>query len=180
MLFKENFAGLNKKEREDKITNRVLINFGYAMLGYVLLYILWVCLNDVAHPQVMRGVPTFMMYLCGVFVLGAIVCYVFGFMKNKVRLKNYGHMLIGSAVVAFYLNLYKYVSIFRKGAIIEPNTTSFFYKYFMVVKTNYIIIAIALLIYLVLMILYNSYVLYKANSAEKSNRISKKQSMKKK
>lgn len=40
MISKE-LAGLPKKQLEEKITNRVLINFGYTIVGYILLYLFY-------------------------------------------------------------------------------------------------------------------------------------------
>ena len=79
MLIKE-LAGLPKKQLEEKITNRVLVNFGYTILGYILLYVFYLYAmgrigNILSYRYVMLGI----FIVCAA---AAVVLYVLSFAKQ--------------------------------------------------------------------------------------------------
>ena len=162
MISKE-VAGLPKKQLEEKITNRVLINFGYTIVGYILLYLFYLYAmgrigNILTYRYVMLG-------LFIVFAVAAAVLYVLSFMnqpkftKYQTRLRNYGHMALGIAIAVFYLNLPFYTqwvptetapAYLRPALLFLKNT-----------KMEYYVVALLLLVYLVVTIVYHNVLLRK-------------------
>lgn len=62
------------QEIEDRIVNRILINFGIGILGYVYLFMLW-----------KANLPTGLVLSSAVvFAVPAVVCFVLGKNKSKV------------------------------------------------------------------------------------------------
>ncbi len=78
---------MNKVTREEQLVNRIMINYGIAVIAYIVLYILSNKLN-------MRY--SVVLPLAGVMLAAGVVCYIFHKKSGKTR--NYGHMFIGFTV----------------------------------------------------------------------------------
>lgn len=77
------------QEIEDRIVNRILINFGIGIAGFVFLWILWKA--NLSTSLVMIS--------AAVFAVLAIACFVVGKMKNKGYVP-YGIMFAAFTVAA--------------------------------------------------------------------------------
>lgn len=168
MIAKE-LAGLPKKQLEEKITNRVLINFGYTIIGYVLLYVFYMY----AMGRI-GSILTYRYVMCGLFVGFAavtVVLYVLSFLKNEklakyqTRLRNYGHMALGITLVVFYLNLPFYTQW------LPTETAPAFWRPILLFLKNtrmeYYVVAILLLVYLIATIIYHNVLLRKLSKSAK-------------
>lgn len=83
-------TGKEKEQKQEKIINRILINFGVAILGYGLLWFLY------TKTYMANGI-TFA--IAGLFLIAAILCFLF---RKKAKLINYGWMLLAfSAALVF-------------------------------------------------------------------------------
>ena len=138
----KNMANMNKKQIEEKLTNRMLINFGYTILGYVLLYAFYLY----AMGRI-GNILTYRYVMCGIFVilaLGTAALYTLSFSKlpkleeYSSTFKNYAHMTLAICLVAFYLNLPFYTrwmpveavpAAFRSIVVFLKNTR---YEYYVV------------------------------------------------
>ena len=169
MMIKE-LAGLPKKQLEEKITNRVLVNFGYTVLGYVLLYVFYL--------YAMGRIGSILSYryvMLGIFLacaIAAIVLYVLSFMKqpkfekHRARLRNYGHFALGVAIAVFYLNLPFYTQWLPTEA--APAYLRSFILFLKNTKMEYYVVAVLMLVYLVATIVYHNVLLHKLTKRAKS------------
>lgn len=147
---------LTKKQLEEKITNRVLINLVAGFGGYVLLYLVYrFLIRDIrfikAYPYVMLGFFI-------VFAALAALFYVLSYKgrkssKNKVEYKNYGHMFVGVSLCTLFLNL-PHISLWLGIAKFVPDALKN-------TQRNFLVISILLAVYLVGMLIYNSVFLYR-------------------
>jgi hypothetical protein len=69
------------QETEDRLVNRILINFGIGILGYIFLWVLWKA-NISTHLVLIAA---------AIFFVLAIACFVVGRLKNKAYIP-YGIM----------------------------------------------------------------------------------------
>ena len=79
----------NEITREEKLVNRIMINFGIAIVAYIAMHIL---LNKFYLKWVI------VLPVAAVMLIAAIVCYIFH--KKTGKTQNYGHMFI-----AFFIAL---------------------------------------------------------------------------
>ena len=161
------YEGMSRQEREEKITNRVLINFGYVLAGYVVLYFLYLyAYGQFGHAGSYVYVMLGIMIAC---ILGAGTLYFLAAKKNPKH-KNYAHMLVGLAVTALYLNIPFYTTWWRP----DPNSLPF-----LALKNTqnaFIITAVAMLVYLVGTIVYNTILMSVLTRQSRSKKVSKKAS----
>lgn len=75
-----------KYTKEESLVNRILINYGVAIIAYILLYFL---LNKYYMKY------SIVLPIAGVMLIAAVVCYLL--QKKTGKTKNYGHMFIGLA-----------------------------------------------------------------------------------
>lgn len=160
-MLSKGLADLPKKQLEEKITNRVLINFGYTIIGYIALYVFYMYAmgrigNILSYRYVMLG-------LFIALILGAAALYVLSFLdkpaleKHRARLRNYGHMSLGVAVAVFYLNFPFYTQwIPTETAPAYLRSTLLFLKN---TKMEYYVVALLLLAYLIIAIIYHNILL---------------------
>lgn len=159
----KNLAGLPKKKIEEKITNRILINIGYTIIGYILLYIFY----QYGIGRI-GDILTYKYVMCGIFCLLAVLAaalYVLSFSKqphlekHSSSLRNYGHMATGIAIVAFYLNL----PFYTQWAPIEAS--SGFVRLMLIFLKNtrysFYVVGFAMLVYLLGCIVYNTVMMKK-------------------
>lgn len=158
----KDWENLPRKMKEEKITNRVLLNFGYTLLGYILLYILYLFAMGRIGIEYITSYGYIMLGILCVTLLAMITFYVVGHIKSKRRWTNYGHMMLGISVAAFYLNLAFYI---RWLPIDLPGFLNTAVTFLRNTRNAYIVTAIAMLIYLVIVIVYNSVLLYKKPAA---------------
>lgn len=137
---------LTAKEREkkqEKIVNRILINFGIAILGYGLLWFLY------TKTYMANGI-TF--GIAGAFLIAAVVCFA---VRKKAKAQNYGWMFLAFAAALVFTRLS--AILFRiLGSGIFMNMIR--YRFFeILVNTRYEVILIYILgiLYLVGMLVYN-------------------------
>ena len=153
------YVSMSKQQREEKITNRILINLG---LGVAAFMILRVFSNMNTDMKTVSTMPTFMLYVAAALFVGAIACYVFS--KKKPALRNYGHVLVVAFLVAIYLNMPKYLGMFMTmGQHAEFNEIPFVAKFIKNTQTSYKYVNWALGIYLAAMLIYNIVILIIAN-----------------
>lgn len=167
---KENFESMTKKEKEESLTNRVLINFGYSLIGFVLLYVFYLYAmgtfgNISSYRYVMLGLFIF-------FAAAAVVLYVLSYskngklQKNRHYFRNYGHMAVGVAIAVFYLNFAFYTQWMPiESASDFLRSTLAFLKN---TQKDYIVTAVALVIYLLVIIVYNSILIHRLPSDAKA------------
>lgn len=160
------WENMPRKLKEEKITNRVLLNFGYILLGYILLYVFYLYAVGRIFIEVITAYNYVMLGVLCASLLGMIVCYVAGHVKSNKTAKNYGHMLLGISIVVFYLNFSFYTRWISVEAL--PGFLSTSITFLRNVRTSYIVTAIAMLVYLIIVIAYNSVLLYKKPAASAS------------
>ena len=93
------YVEMPKKEREEKITNRILINISLCIAAFVILRVLSNMTIDFSSAASM---PYFMLGVSAIFLIGAIAFYAAS--KKKSKLKNYGHVFVVAFLVSLYLN----------------------------------------------------------------------------
>lgn len=169
MMIKD-LASLPKKKIEEKITNRILINFAYIIIGYVLLYMFY------QYGMGRFGnILTYRYVMCGLLVVSAAataLLYALSFSKSPKyeklvsSFRNYGHMMLAVSFALFYVNLPFYTlwmpietapAAVRSVLMFIKNT-----------RYEYYVIAILMLVYLVFTIIYHSAVLRKMVKASKA------------
>ena len=158
------YEGMSKQEREEKITNRVLINFGYVLAGYIVLYVLFLYANGMfgnagSYRFVMLGV----MIAC---VLGA--GYLYFLSGKKPKYKSYANMLVGLAIASLYLNLPFYTTWWH------PDPYSSIFLIFKNTQNAYIITAVAMLVYLICAIVYNTVLISVLSKQSRTKKSAKK------
>ncbi len=159
----KNLVGLPKKKIEEKITNRILINIGYTLLGYILLYMFY-------QYSIGRigDILTYKYVMCGIFcvlAVAAVALYVLSFLKQPAlekrssTFRNYAHMTLGIAAVVFYLNL----PFYTQWAPIEASS-GVMRSVLMFLKNTryaYYVVGMAMLVYLLGCIIYNTVMMKK-------------------
>ncbi len=153
----KDMTNMNKKQIEEKLTNRMLINFGYTLLGYVLLYAFYLY----AMGRI-GNILTYRYVMCAIFVLlalGTVALYTLSYSKlpklegYSQTFKNYAHMTLAVCLVTFYLNLPFYTrwmpvetapAAFRSILVFLKNT-----------RYEYYVVAYLMLIYLVFTFVYH-------------------------
>ena len=142
----------------EQLYNRILINFGIAILAYSGLNILY-------NTLYMKNWVTFT--FAGIFAVLAILCYVFS--KQK-PLKNYGHMFLAFTLALIFTRLSVItVQIFGYEAF-ESMQGIYIIKKLLQTRTEVILITWLGAIYLVGMVIYNAILMYKVEKAEKKER----------
>lgn len=141
---------MKTNKTQEQLYNRILINFGIAIVGYVLLYFLY-------NKMYMRNAITFT--FAGVFLAAGIACYA---LSKKKPLKNYGHMFTAFCVALLFTRLSVIVvTIFGWGTF-EKMQEIYLLKKLMQTRWEVIIVSWAGAIYLVGMVVYNGILMAKA------------------
>lgn len=137
----------NKGKTEEQIFNRILINFGIAILAYILLYVLYA-----------KFYMNYALTIAVIFFILAAVGYVVSSKKLcKYDLKNYSHMFVAFGLCLVFASLSRVL-----GTILGLSTFSTLIKTYpffkMLVNTRYEVILISWLgaAYLVGMLIYNT------------------------
>jgi len=171
------YVEMPKKEREEKITNRILINLGLGVAAFMLLQIFSSMTIDFSTAPSM---PYVMVGVFAVLLIGAVAFYVAS--KKKPALKNYGHALLAAAVVSLYLNAAMITYWLGMGIVTPDGAVQEFIKNRILNTANaYTYTNWALGIYLVCMFIYNIIFMIVANKqaanakakAKASNNVSK-------
>lgn len=138
---------MNTKEielRKEKITNRILINFGVAILAYLLLLLIY--RNNINNTLVYT--------IAGIFFVSTAVFTVLTVIKGK-QFKNYAIASGALTLGTLFLKL----SVFTSAIIGTENFRNLvqnpFMSKLMNAQKDVIIIAILGAVYLVLMMVYN-------------------------
>ena len=141
---------MKSTKTQEQLYNRILINFGVAILGYILLYFLY-------QKMYMRNVITFT--FAGIFLVAGIVCYA---LSKKKPLKNYGHMFIAFCIALLFTRLSVLVLTFFGWDTFSKMQEVYFLKKLMQTRWEVIIVSWAGAVYLVGMLIYNGILMAKA------------------
>ena len=141
---------MKSTKTQEQLYNRILINFGVAILGYILLYFLY-------QKMYMRNVITFT--FAGIFLVAGIVCYA---LSKKKPLKNYGHMFIAFCIALLFTRLSVLVVTFFGWDTFSKMQEVYFLKKLMQTRWEVIIVSCAGAVYLVGMLIYNGILMAKA------------------
>lgn len=141
---------MKSTKTQEQLYNRILINFGVAILGYILLYFLY-------QKMYMRNVITFT--FAGIFLVAGIVCYA---LSKKKPLKNYGHMFIAFCVALLFTRLSVLVVTFLGWDTFSKMQEVYFLKKLMQTRWEVIIVSWTGAVYLVGMLIYNGILMAKA------------------
>ncbi len=141
---------MKSTKTQEQLYNRILINFGVAILGYILLYFLY-------QKMYMRNVITFT--FAGIFLVAGIVCYA---LSKKKPLKNYGHMFIAFCIALLFTRLSVLVVTFFGWDTFSKMQEVYFLKKLMQTRWEVIIVSWAGAVYLVGMLIYNGILMAKA------------------
>ncbi len=149
---------LKTNKTEEQLMNRILINFGIAILAYILLYILYAKLY-------MQNFATFL--TAGIFAAAAIGFYIYSGKTGKYR--NYGHMF-AAFTLALLFTRSSYIAAMVLGgqrfmAIIN---SSYFWKMAFNTQKQVMLISILGGVYLLGMLIYNGILMRKAPKHKKS------------
>lgn len=156
MLLRE-LTKLPKKKIEEKITNRILVNFLYVILGYGALYLLYIY----AMGRI-GNILTYKYTMFAIFIILAIataVLYVLSFSKSPnlekytSTFRNYAHMSLGMVLASIYLNLPFYTRWIPIEA--APSSLRPMLMFLKNTKYEYYVVALLMLIYLVITIVYH-------------------------
>ncbi len=143
------------KKTQEQLYNRVLINYGIAILAYILLYVLY-------NKMYMRNAVTFT--FAAIFLVAAIICYA---LSKKKPTKNYGHMFIAFFAALLFTRLsVLIVTLFGWNAFAKMQEV-YFLKKLMQTRWEVIIISWAGAFYLVGMTIYNGILMAKAGKKKK-------------
>lgn len=134
----------SKITREEKLVNRIIINFGIAILAYIVLSVLF----NKFYMKWQIVLP-----LAAIMLLAAVFCYIFD--KKTGKTKNYGHMFI-----AFGIALLLTQSSFIIWKVFGADVFNSLYKINvikMALNSRNAVIGISWLgaVYLVVMTIYN-------------------------
>ncbi len=113
---KKTFYNCDKKERQVKISNRMLISFGFSMAGLCLAYfMLRVARGEFGMDALLNyNVTMFVAFL--VFAVTTVALYALSHvdkfkpeaklakLKVKERFRNYAHLCLAGAAICFYVN----------------------------------------------------------------------------
>jgi len=149
---------LKTDKSQEQLYNRVLLNFGIAVLAYGLLHLLY-------QRLYMKNWITFT--LAGIFIAAAIVCYVF---SKKKPTKNYGHMFLAFGIALLFTRLSVIVgSIIGMDNFIKLQEI-YLIKKILQTRWEVIVVVWAGVLYLAGMLIYNGILMYKVGKEEKKNR----------
>ncbi|MBQ4159752.1 MAG: hypothetical protein IJD83_02365 [Clostridia bacterium] len=163
---KKTFYECSNKERKSKISNRMLISFGYAMLGLCLAYMMMRVARGEYGATALLNYKVTMLVAFIISAIASIALYVlskldkikpeckFAKLKYKERFRNYAHLFLALALACFYVNF----AYYTKWLPIEsaPAVLSFLKN---IVKSYYVVIT-ALSVYAVFTIGYHLYLYY--------------------
>ncbi len=171
----KNIKSIEEKERyEEKLSNRIVLNFVYTLTAFVLLFIFYRFSTGFRGTNTMVIKPTWTVLIVLFFVF-LISSAAFYFAAAKVKnpekkslVKNHAHMLLGFAIGTFIVNLHKYLTIFlpieSTSGIIRKITEPFRNIYF-----NFRLVSIIVAVVFVLLMIYNFYVSRKLSSITKKS-----------
>lgn len=141
------------KETEEQLFNRIMINFGIAIVAYSFLNIL----NTAYYmqPAMMFG---------WIFLALAILGYVLHFTKIvKVKIINYAHTFLAFSLAMFFASLSRITAaLFGMEGFIKIHNSSEIIKKLMSSSNAVTIISMLGAVYLVCMLVYNSVLIHKA------------------
>lgn len=143
---------MKTNKTQEQLYNRILINYGIAILGYILLYVLY-------NKMYMKNTITFA--VAALFLIGAIVCYA---LSKKKPLKNYGHMFTAFFLALMFTRLSVLVVTFFGWNTFEKMQSVYFLKKLMQTRWEVIIISWAGGLYLLGMTIYNGILMTKTKS----------------
>lgn len=163
---KKTFYKCSKAKRQEKITTRMLISFGYTMVGYLLSYLMY---RAAKGELGMAMISNYNLIMLIAFILFALLCIASYILSNvdkfkpeskltkleyKERFRNYGHLFLAAAVVSFYVNF----AFYTRWLPIEtaPVVLSFLKN---IVKSFHVVFW-ALGIYGVFTVVYHLYLYY--------------------
>lgn len=153
---------MKNTNRIEKITNRIFINFGIAILAYILL---WVLISRLS----MSYIPVFV--ISGVFFVLSVLFYLLYKVKG-FPLKNYAYMFIifavcllftqSSFIVSSIMGIHKFSEILRNSHFMQ-----------IIFNTAYEVkfLSIAGAVYLICMLCYNCYMINRlSNNRQRRNK----------
>ncbi len=140
------------QEAEDRIVNRILINFGIGILGYIYLWVLWKAnLSSI-----------FVLISAAVFLIAAVACFVVGKIKNKAYVP-YGIMFAGftaaSLVIKSSFVVSKIIGMEKFMALMQSSQTA---VKLLNAKNDVMIVALCGGVYLLAMLIVNIALLIKS------------------
>lgn len=143
---------LELQEIEDRIVNRILINFGIGILGYVFLWMLW-----------RANLPTNLILISAVvFAVAAVICFVLGKVKTKVW-TPYGIMFaVFTAVMLVIKSSYVFSKIVGMEKFMSVMQTSQTAVRILNAKNDVIFITLCGAVYLAVMLIVNIVMLVKS------------------
>lgn len=113
---KKTFYNCSKAKRQEKITNRMLISFGYTMVGLLLSYLMYRSAKGELGINMIANYNLIMLIAFVVFAVFAVAAYVLSNvdkfkpdaaiakLEYKERFRNYGHLFLVAALISFYVN----------------------------------------------------------------------------
>lgn len=93
-------------ERNEHLTNWYMVNLGWGIAGILALTFIYKGYRSV---QTILAMQPLMWILTGIFAVGAGVVFLLGYtgkIKNQLRARNYGILLVVCALVGLWLALY--------------------------------------------------------------------------
>lgn len=141
---------MKTNKTQEQLYNRILINYGIAVLGYILLYVLY-------NKMYMRNTVTFA--FAGIFLLCGVVCFL---LSKKKPLKNYGIMFFSFCAALLFTRLSVLVVTFFGYDNFSKMQEIYFLKKLMQTRWEVIIVSWCGGIYLVGMTIYNGILMAKA------------------
>ncbi len=178
MIIKD-LTKMNAKQIEEKLTNRSLLNFGYIIMAYPILY----CFYLYAMGR-LGNILTYKYVMFGLFIAFAIATaalYALSFSKllellklNKlekyiVTFRNYAHMALAITLSVFYLNL----PFYTRWLPIETSPSSLrpILMFLKNTQSAYYVVAALMFVYLVFTTVYHSVLIRKyTKSAKKASK----------
>lgn len=149
---------MKTNKTQEQIYNRILINFGIAILAYTVLYFLY-------QRLYMKNWVTFT--LAGICFAAAVVCYIF---SKKKPLKNYGHMFAAFCIALLFTRLSVIVATIVGMNNFMAMQDIYILKKLLETRWEVIIIVCAGAAYLVGMVIYNGILMHKIGEQEKLER----------
>ena len=152
---------LKTDKTQEQLYNRILLNFGIAVVAYGALYFLY-------QRFYMKNWITFT--LAGLFIAAAVICY--GLSKKK-NTKNYAHMCVAFGVALLFTRLSVIV-----GSVIGMDNFMKLQEIYVIKKIlqtrwEVILVVWSGIVYLAGMLVYNSILMYKVGKEEKKKRKNK-------
>ncbi len=163
---KKTFYNCSKTKRQEKITNRMLISFGYTMVGLLLSYLMYRAAKGEFGINMISNYDIIMLVAFVLFAVLAITAYILSNVDKfkpesklaklglKERFRNYGHLFLVAALISFYVNF----AFYTRWLPIEtaPAVLGFLKN---IVKSFHVVFW-ALGIYAVFTIVYHLYLYY--------------------